>query len=332
MKKDIRELIKNIQKVVDRHKLAEGAYSRWTFDNGTGRNMGINEYGCADAANILYTIGAFPRDVEERKEWVRVLQSLQDPETGLYTEATHYQLHTTAHCAGALELFDALPKYRLAALDPYRTKDGLYQFLEELEWEEDPWDASHKGAGLYAALYNANELDPEWADWYFGWLWEEADPATGMWRKGFALNGVREDFHHLAGTFHYLFNHEHTKMPIRYPDKMIDTCLEMHRNGGTRPTFGKSIGFSEIDWVFCITRALRQCNHRFEESVEMITEFADSYLDYLMSLDPDTDERMDDLHALFGAVCCVAELQRFLPGSVITEKPLKLVLDRRPFI
>jgi len=51
-----------------------------------------------------------------------------------------------------------------------------------------------------------------------------------------------------------------------------------------------------------------------------------------MSLDPDTDERMDDLHALFGAVCCVAELQRFLPGSVITEKPLKLVLDRRPFI
>ncbi len=51
-----------------------------------------------------------------------------------------------------------------------------------------------------------------------------------------------------------------------------------------------------------------------------------------MSLDPDTSAKMDDLHLLFGAICCVAELQRFLPGSVITDKPLKLVLDRRPFI
>ena len=130
-------MIANVQKIVERHKLAEGAYARWTMSDGTDRNMGINEYGCADAANILYTIGAFPRDLEERKAWVRVLQDLQDPVTGLYTEATHYQLHTTAHCTGALELFDALPKYPLTALDPYRSKEGLYKFLEELEWTRD---------------------------------------------------------------------------------------------------------------------------------------------------------------------------------------------------
>ena len=87
-----------------------------------------------------------------------------------------------------------------------------------------------------------------------------------------------------------------------------------------------------IDWVYCVTRVLRQCNHRFEECVEAVTDFADKNLHYLMGLDPETDAGMDDLHMLFGAVCCIAELQRFLPGSVITEKPLKLVLDRRPFI
>ncbi len=335
MKRDITPLIQKIHQIVDSHKLSLGAYARWTIDNGKGRHMGINEYGCADAANILYTIGAFPRDMEERKEWIRVLQSLQDPDTGLYTEATHYQLHTTAHCAGALELFDAAPKYRLAALDPYRTKEGLYEFLEHLEWEEDPWDASHKGAGIYAALYNCDELTPEWADWYFSWLWEEADPKSGFWRKGYALNGVQQDFHHLAGTFHYLFNHEHAKMPIHYPERMIDSCLEMY-HGDTdaiRPeTFGKTIGFSEIDWVFCITRALRKCGYRYAECKETLTGFAEKYLDYLMTPNPDTDRRMDDLHALFGTVCCLAELQSFLPGSIITEKPLKLVLDRRPFI
>ena len=40
----------------------------------------------------------------------------------------------------------------------------------------------------------------------------------------------------------------------------------------------------------------------------------------------------NDLHMLFGSVCALAELQLALPGIIVTEKPLKLVLDRRPFI
>jgi hypothetical protein len=35
---------------------------------------------------------------------------------------------------------------------------------------------------------------------------------------------------------------------------------------------------------------------------------------------------------LFGAVCALAELQRALPGEIRSERPLRLVLDRRPFI
>ena len=129
-----------------------------------------------------------------------------------------------------------------------------------------------------------------------------------------------------------MFNLEHAKMPLRYPEKMIDTCLDMYWNQKMRDDFGTIVGFLEIDWVYCITRALRQCNHRFEECVEAVTDFADKYLDYLMALDPDANKRMDDLHMLFGATCCIAELQRFLPGCIITPKPLKLVLDRRPFV
>ena len=46
--------------------------------------MGVNEYGCADAANILYTIGNFEREPEKRAEWVRVLREMQNPETGAF--------------------------------------------------------------------------------------------------------------------------------------------------------------------------------------------------------------------------------------------------------
>lgn len=336
MKKDINPLIQNVKRVVERHKLAPGAYARYTIDgilsNGQGRKMGVNEYGCADAANILYTIGAFPRDLEERKAWIETLQGMQDPETGLYMEGSHAHLHCTAHCLAALELFDAGCVHRLSALDEYRTKEGLVKFLEELPWKDAPWHGSHVGAGLYAAMNLAEEATPEWNNWYFDWLWEEADPETGLWRK----DCVKYLYHSMGGSFHYLFNVEHARMPIRYPDKMIDTCLKLYNeermNGPHTGPFGRRLGFTEADWVYCISRSLRQCSHRFEECVETVSEFADGYLDYLLSLDMDTDPRVDDLHDLFGSMCCVAELQRFLPGQVITDKPLKHVLDRRPFI
>lgn len=333
MKKNIEPWIESVRKVVESHKLGTGAYARWIMEGDEKRQMGINEYGCADAANILYTIGDFPRDVEERKEWVRILQDMQDPGTGLFTEATHHTVHTTAHCLAALELFDALPKYRLTAYDPYRTKEGLYRFFDEQPWKASPWLASHIWAGLYAAMNVAEEATPEWNQWYFDRMWEESDPVTGLWRKGCIEGSPKPLYQHMAGTFHYLFNHEHAKMPLHYPDKMIDTCIAMYREHAMDVhNFAKMVGFVEIDWVYCITRALRQCNHRFEECVEVITEFADAYLDFLLSQDPYTSKEMDDLHMVFGALCCVAELQRFLPGCVLTDKPLKLVLDRRPFI
>ena len=50
------------------------------------------------------------------------------------------------------------------------------------------------------------------------------------------------------------------------------------------------------------------------------------------TVDHTTDDRFNDLHMLFGAVCALAELQSALPGEVRTTVPLKLVLDRRPFI
>ena len=116
--------------------------------------------GCADAINILYTINEFPRDPEIRRKHVEALQSLQDPETGLFTEDTHHPIYTTAHCTAALELFDALPLYKFKAFEEYKTIDGLYGLLEGLDWENH-WSLSHQGAGIYASLKLNEETTPE---------------------------------------------------------------------------------------------------------------------------------------------------------------------------
>ena len=86
-------LIAKINKTVETHRIEEGVYTRWLWKDEKGnRVLGKNEYGCADAANILYIIGDFPREPERRAKWIDALQSLQDPQTGLYREATHVKI------------------------------------------------------------------------------------------------------------------------------------------------------------------------------------------------------------------------------------------------
>lgn len=95
---------------------------------------------------------------------------------------------------------------------------------------------------------------------------------------------------------------------------------------------GKRVSFAEVDWVYCLNRSRRQTPHRFEEATDELKKFADMYIDFLNSIDYDKDEDFNDLHLLFGMVCALAELQQALPGYICTERPLRLVLDRRPFI
>lgn len=331
---NLEPILDKVRGVLESHRLdLPGTYARWIWQNPQGsRQLGLNPYGCADAANLLYTIGEFPSDEAERRSWIEVLQNLQNPETGEYNEATHCMLHTTAHCIAALELFDQRPLHPLRTLKPYLQREKLYELLEGLRWVDSPWDNSHKGAGIFVALVLTGMADEQWKAWYFDWFYQEADPKTGLWRRGcLDQPDSLPLYHHMAGSFHYLFNHESERMPLRYPEQMVDSCLEL-ASGLLPSNFGKAAGFLEVDWVYCLSRSWRQCGRRTEEVRQALCQFALSYYDYLMSVDGERDEGFNDLHMLFGTVCALAELQQCLPGLYHSRRPLKLVLDRRPFI
>lgn len=327
----MQELIGKIRRTVASHRLAEGEYCRWLWQNQRGdRQLGVNEYGCADAANILYTIGDFPGAPESRGRFVSALQKMQAPETGLFHEATHHPIHTTAHCLSALELFDQRPLYPLTALTPYLDTALLFPFLEGLNWEHSPWNNSHQGAGLYAALVVTRTADAAWQSAYFAWLRDHCDPETALGLKD--RRGDAPLAHQLYGWFHYLFNHEYARQPIPYPERLIDSCIALYRERRLTPVFGREVGFMEIDWIFALNRATRQTPHRFREAKDLISDCARGFIAYLKGLDEARDDGLNDLHMLFGAVCALAELQLALPGEYRTEAPLKNVLDRRPFI
>ena len=337
--RNIDAIIEKIYKIVNTHYLGNGEYARylWQDENKT-RKLGVNEYGCADAMNILYTINRFPKG-EERELCLSALQALQNKESGLFEEATHHFMHTTAHCIAAIELFDALPLYPQKATLKYFTKEGVKALLDSLRWQEDPWRDSHEGAGVYVIGVLTGNVDLEWQNYYFDILYNETDENYGMSRKGTVCTGENPAplFHHLNSWFHYLFNMQYAKKPLKYPEKLVDTCIKMYKEGllGTDTmsyNFAHGIGFAQIDWVYTLNRATRETPHRFAEAKELIKSFADDYIDFLESLDFETHDTLNDLHCLFGSVCCLAELQSAIPGYIQSSKPLRLVLDRRPFI
>lgn len=349
---NIQPIIEGIRAAVKAHELEgrPGEYRRWLFQNEKGeRGMGKNEYGCADAMNLLYTINDFYCDEETRKARIEALQSMQDPETGLFHEKTHHPYHTVAHCTAALQLFDAKPLYPITEFHKYlNSREELFKFLDEgTRWATNPWRDSHLGAGVYAALVNSDEITPEFSENYFDWFRENCDPVTGFWRSGVAdkapcygasmqVEGQAVLFQYMAAGFHYLFNHEYAKQPLPYPEKVIDACIDLYTKNGLPETFGTGCGFLEVDWVYCTTRAMRQTTHRHDEAIACLEDFAVKYVTNMTKDDYFEQNRFNDafqdLHCLFGVSCCLAELQQTFPGKLKSDKPLKLVLDRRPFI
>ena len=117
---DLRVFIQEIQSIVARHNLGTpGEYTRWLTQDAKGsRNLGSTPYGCANAVNILYTIGALPEG-EDRQAMADVLRRFQDKESGLFVSPGNYETHTTAFVSGALKLLDVKPLHRAKAFGKY---------------------------------------------------------------------------------------------------------------------------------------------------------------------------------------------------------------------
>lgn len=328
---DLRPFIQCVKEIVARHHLDKpGEYTRWLTQDAKGsRNLGSTPYGCANAVNILYTIGALPDSAEERRAFVQVLQGFQDAQSGLFVNPGNYETHTTAFVSGALKLLDARPLYRAKAFEKYLDRDALFRFMEDIDWKANPWLGSHLGAGIYASMLLTGTSDDDWEDHYFQWLDENADPETGLWKKGCLTGAPR--FHYLAATFHYVFSYEHARRALPYPKALLDTCIRAYREGACID-FAREVGWADIDFAYLMARVQRRAGERFDETQQIMREIADGLISQLLRMDPQTSEILNDLNTLFAIVCALAVLQDALPGYIRTSVPLKLVLDIRPFL
>ncbi len=328
---DIRPFIQTVKQIVDRHALSKpGEYARWIEQDAKGsRDLGSTPYGCANAVNILYTIGELPASLSGKQVFVDVLQNFQNKENGLFENTGNYQTHTTAFLSGALYLLGAAPLYKADGFRKYLDKKELYALLNGIDWAKEPWLGSHIGAGIYASMVLTGTADDAWEDQYFDWLRDNADPETGLWKRD-CLKGA-PGFHYLAASFHYVFNHEYAKRPLPYAGELLDTCIRAYEQGECID-FATEMGWADIDYAYLLARVQRRAGTRYEETRRILEKIADGLITQLMNMDALTNERLNDLNTLFAIVSALAVLQDALPGYIRTSKPLKLVLDVRPFV
>lgn len=323
---DFRDFIKNAEDSVRRHSNGNG-----TFRRCNSGNEGGDACGCADAINILYTLNVLPKSYSGRAKYIKALQALQNPETGMFTDEEYDSFYTTAYCTAALELLDSHPVYPLSEMLALKEPDKLVEFMENQPWSSEPLMASHRIASLYSALTLTGCADSEWQKAYFSWLHNNTDGDTGLIRSGFINYRKTPPFRYLSGTVRYMFGFEYRHLPMRYPARIIDTCIQFY-DRKVSPDFGKKCGFEEMDWVYCMNRSMRRTDYRYKDCKARLKELESVYSDYILGLDFNTDSGLNDMHTLFGVLCTVAELQSALPGTVLTDKPMRLILDRCPFI
>ena len=324
---DLRDFVRWILDMYEPSVRLAGGAGRYARSPG---QTGTELYGVSDMACILYTLNALKCSAPERAEWAAAFQEFQNPDTGWLIEKkkTHDPLHNTAFALAAMQLLDLTPKFpvRLGAefSDPRA-------FLATLDWRKKVYPESHKGAGSATIMTLVPGLgSPKWFAEYFAACDALFDPNNGLMGVEKPAQG---DFDQIGGTFHYNFVYQHYHRRLPYPEKRIDTVLRLQLPSGYWSP--KNRLWLTLDAIYLMTRTLRYCPYRMDDVCQSIRRALDAVQADFYSPEGRKENFTIELatHALTAAISIAAEAQQFFGAQeIVTELPLKLVLDRRPFI
>lgn len=322
---DLREFVEWIVRDFEPRVRVDGRAGAYARTAGGGQ---VHLYGTADMACIFYTLDLLPRDEPKRAEWIGILQSLQDPASGYLAArpADHSVLHNTAFALGALNLLGALPRHPLSFAREVSWPEKLVAFLDGLDWRTRVYRDSHDGAGLASAVALVpGTVGPEWFEAYFAYTDGKFDPANGMMGVGKPACG---DTDQVGGTFHYAFLYEHFRRPIPCPEARTEAILRLQLPSGNWRD--DNPWWLTMDAMYLLDRDQRRTDHRRPEVRAAMARALAAAVSRLKSEDT---LRVMTPHTLTAVVSLLAVAQQFFGGEEIcSPQPLRLVLDRRPFI
>jgi hypothetical protein len=275
----------------------------------------------------------------QKDEWAATINQFQDPLTGKYgkTYTLHFWEHTTAYCTCALRLIDRKPAHPMKWKEDI-TRDEKSMLAWTRQWRRAPWSliwsGSHIWAGIPAALAMTGEGTEAFFKWYFGWFNKEADPNSGFWCRGWRHKLMltrRPGLHEMAGAFHMYYVYEYMRKQWKYPEKIVDWTLDLQLEHGlwghTPDPYCR-----DLDGIYCLTRSSRNAgDYRAVDVKRAVIRFLETAERTLNDRDF-VFSRYTNSHKLAGALCAVAECQKFFPDLVKTPRPWIMSIDKACYI
>ncbi len=306
---------------------AEGRYMSQADGNGVA-----DPWSSAAAVNVLYGLNLLPGQTRDREEWVESLQSHQSEESGLFANEHGESLILTAACMSALSCLETRPRHPPHALKDYLDPEAFVSFARELCWCKEPEAAAREFAAMFTCLVLTDEAGRDWTQTFFDWMLQETDDHTGLLRKEclapIELEGHWTLLPYLCAYQYPLACSLFTHHPVPRPWRLIDTALEVMEYH--RDLFFQPRGQRHLPWVICVNRARRLTAHRFEEARQALERFLPAYLQFLYS--QIQHHNFQSLVYIQWDVAVLAELQAALPGTLLSRRPLRQILDRHPFL
>lgn len=158
----------------------------------------------------------------------------------------YFQEETTTFCQQALDALGAPPPLPRTYLDGRETAEGIIQFCESLPWE-DAWLDSNPVMFALSQLchdverHNKPEL-LDTVDTALDWLDDHQSSKTGLWQGPHEVSLTNA----MAATFHFTFYYGFRGRPLRYADRIIDSCLSLQESHGLFS--GSAVGQTCLDY------------------------------------------------------------------------------------
>jgi hypothetical protein len=305
-------------------------------------------YGSADMVFVLWILGTLESRTSEsgRREWASIIQSFQDPQTGLFRPgeaAVESTTHATAFATAALKLlgFRPLHPHRWAE-QRFATPEAIRRWLDSFSWQQI-WSGSHE-MGAVAAVIDAPRgirLPAEWTDWTLQALTARVDGETGLWKNGVLDRVWRSPTTvDLGGAAHFWWAYHRLGRPIPHPEAVIVSILRLQRRSGLWGTrlfngaFPQGIDFDALNglrlaWLGLPEKARAERHGQIVAALDRYACAADAHLNAAGSV----ERLFRTPHKLVGTLDALAELDllhRTLTGraKLETPGPLRSALTR----
>ena len=287
-------------------------------------------YGSTDVLISRFITNQLTLTEKDKDEWAEKINRFQDPKSGWYKKryTLHFKEHTTAYAIAALKLIDRKPKYPLFWKDAIlKDEKAMESWLNSITWSSI-WNGSHVISGVPAALLMTGEGNERFYNWYFNWLDSETDTNSGFWRRGILhrMNILyRPNLHDMAGAFHMYYVYSYCNRSWRFADKAIDWTLKFQNSNGFWN--GKVTYCVDLDAIYTMTRGCEILKGYRKEDIK------NSVIKYLANAEKTLNNReflfknYPDSHRLTGALCVIAEYQKYFPEMVKTKKKWRQSLD-----